>query len=95
MMRRQTKRVSGSAYSEREAESRGIDRTRTLCHSCGAVVETNRDFCQECGRMLRSVPHHHVEDCVQGLNVRMATRFGRLREMCHDGDAMEGAFENE
>jgi predicted amidophosphoribosyltransferase len=73
----------------------GIDSSKTLCPSCDAVVGTLQDFCHECGRTLRPIPHKHVEDCVQGLNVKLATRFGHLREMCHYSDEMEGAFERE
>jgi len=90
------RKVTGSSYTERESQHDGIDRTQTLCPTCGSVVETLRDYCPQCERCLRPDVGKRVEDAYQGLTSRhFAHRMGRLSEMCMDDDAMEGAFERE
>lgn len=95
-MRPNHKRLTRSTYTDREAERKDlIDRTKTLCRYCNAVVGTLEDFCGACGACLRSAYTMHVKDCVQGLSAPMSQRLGRLKEMCHESDETEGVFDEE
>ena len=90
------KRVTGSSYTDDEAKNDGIDRTMTLCPSCGAPVRTLVDYCPKCERCLRPVGQTHVEDAYQGLTSRnFGLRMGRLSAMCATSDEVESAFERE